>query len=308
MQLRQLRAFVEVAKSEHFGRAAAAMKITQPGLTQRIQAIERELGVQLLTRSAREVQLTHAGEALLPYAKRLVEMEDHALGELADIAAGRAGRLRIAYLLHGDVVLQGKVGAQFRRCYPSVNVTATAAHSRTNLELLCNGEADVAFVELPADVPDGIAIQSIGRPHQLMVALHLDHHLAKLERVPVAALRGVPLVLCPTSENPAMTAALKRWLARHTGTDLEVVAEEPADQAMQTVATSGGAAAVVNWWRASAGAAGVAFRPLTPAPLVEFSVAHRSGDPMQVLKSLLTVVDEIGVPTLNEAEVDGELL
>ena len=308
MELRQLRAFVEVASSEHFGHAAAVMKITQPALTQRIQAIERELGVRLLTRSAREVRLTHAGEALLPYAKRLVQLEDQALSELADVAAGRDGRLRIAYLLHGDVVLQGKVGAQFRRCYPSVDVAASAAHSRTNLELLCSGETDAAFVELPADVPDGIAIQSIGRPHQLMVALHLDHNLAKLERVPVAALRGVPLVLCPTLENPAMAAALKRWLTRHTGTDLKVVAEEPADQAIETVATSGAAAAVVNWWRASAGAAGVAFKPLIPAPLVEFSVAHRSGDPKQVLKNLLTVVDEIGVSTVNEAEVDGELI
>src|SRR6266852_7102527 len=109
MELRQLRAFVQVASNKHFGKAAAAMRITQPALTQRIQALEHELGVQLLTRSAREVRFTHAGEALLPYAKRLVQLDDQALSELADIAAGRAGQLRIAYLLHGDVALQGKI-------------------------------------------------------------------------------------------------------------------------------------------------------------------------------------------------------
>ena len=60
MELRQLRAFLQVATARHFGKAAAVLKITQPALTQRIQALERELGVQLLTRTAREVRLTPA--------------------------------------------------------------------------------------------------------------------------------------------------------------------------------------------------------------------------------------------------------
>lgn len=307
MELRQLRAFVEVATVEHFGRAAAAMKITQPALTQRIQAIERELGVDLLTRSARGVRLTQAGEALLPYARRMVRSEDQALSELADIAAGSAGRLRIAYLLHGDVVLQGRIVAQFRRCYPVVELETSAAQSRMNLDLLCNGGADVAFVELPADVPEGIALQSMGRCYPLMLALPLNHRLAKLERVPVEALRGVPLVLSPPSENPAMSTAFKRWLRRHTS-NVNVVAEEPADQAVETIATSDGAAAVVSWWRASTGAGSVAFKPLTPAPLVELSLAHRSDDPNPLLKNLMTVLDEIRASTKGAADTGGELL
>ena len=55
MELRQLRAFVEVASSGHFGRAAERLHVTQPALTQRIQALEGELGLQLLERNAREV-------------------------------------------------------------------------------------------------------------------------------------------------------------------------------------------------------------------------------------------------------------
>src|ERR1700737_2275948 len=68
VELRQLRAFLEVANAQHFGHAAQTLKITQPALTQRIQALERELGVRLLQRSARGVRLTAAGEILLPYA------------------------------------------------------------------------------------------------------------------------------------------------------------------------------------------------------------------------------------------------
>lgn len=210
MELRQLRAFVEVARNEHFGRAAAATKITQPALTQRIQSLERELGVQLLTRTSREVRLTQAGETLLPYARGLVLMADQALAELANVEAGQAGRLRVAYLLHGDVVLQGKVVAEFRRRYPHVQVGTSAGHSRTNVDLLRNGEADAAFIELPAEIPDGIALQSLGGRHQLMLALPLGHELANSESVPVNALREMPLVLAPASENPANDSRFER--------------------------------------------------------------------------------------------------
>jgi len=235
-------------------------------------------------------------------------MEDQALAELANAAAGQTGRLRVAYLLHGDVVLQGKVVAEFRRRYPDVQLGTSAGHSRTNVELLRNGDTDAAFIELPTDIPDGIAVQSIGRCHQLMLALPLGHELAHSESVPVNALREMPLVLAPGSENPAMKAAFKGWLTRLTGKSPNVLSEEPVDQALQLIATSSMAAAVVNSWRASVGAPGVVFKPLTPAPLVEFSVAYRAGDPSRVLKNLLAVVDEIRVSTPDDEDVTGELL
>src|SRR3989442_13684510 len=128
MELRQLRAFLQVATLRHFGRAAAVLKITQPALTQRIQALERELGVQLLTRSAREVRLTPAGEVLLPYADSLVHIEDRALRDLADNAAGRAGRLRISYQLHADNAPMSEIVTAFRNRHPKLYVQAGAAH------------------------------------------------------------------------------------------------------------------------------------------------------------------------------------
>ena len=79
MELRQLRAFVAAASEGHFGRAAAQLSLTQPGLTLRIQALERELGTPLLERSAREVHLTAAGRVLLPHAKNMIRTEDRAL-------------------------------------------------------------------------------------------------------------------------------------------------------------------------------------------------------------------------------------
>jgi DNA-binding transcriptional LysR family regulator len=94
MELRQLRAYVEVAGHLHFGRAAQALHLTQPALSQRIQYLERELRVRLLTRTSREVRLTAAGEVLLSQAKRMVEEEDRALDAVRAHSSGVADRGR----------------------------------------------------------------------------------------------------------------------------------------------------------------------------------------------------------------------
>src|SRR6266851_4516242 len=84
LELRHLRAFVAIADTGHYGRAAASLKLTQPAITQRIQVLERELGVQLFNRNAREVSLTPSGEALIEHARSLVQIEDRALAALPD--------------------------------------------------------------------------------------------------------------------------------------------------------------------------------------------------------------------------------
>ena len=308
MELRQLRAFLHVANARHFGKAAAALKITQPALTQRIQALERELGVQLLTRSAREVRLTPAGEILLPYATSLISVEDRALRELADNVAGRAGTLRVAYLLHGDIGAQGKIVAEFRRRYPDVTVETSVAPARSNLENLVNGAVDAAFI-VPMPIPPDVAVKSIGR-RALMLALPTGHPLARLESVPASSLRGVQMILWPRSWNPELSASFRQWLARHTGEEPNIVAEEPVDQAFEALTTNGSlAVTIAGSWRASAGTVtGVAFRPLVPQPLVEHQIAFMRDDPSPVWKHLLRITDEIMSANHDQENLEGDLL
>ena len=108
MELRQLRAFLEVARQGHFGRAAGRLNLTQPALTQRIQALERELGVQVFERSAREVHLTDAGRLLLPYARSMVQNEEAATRSLRDQAAGLVQAIvRLAGTLALETIAEG---------------------------------------------------------------------------------------------------------------------------------------------------------------------------------------------------------
>src|SRR5258708_12960357 len=122
MELRNVRAFVAVADERHFGRAASSLNLTQPALSLRIQVLERELGIQLLRRNAREVHLTPAGEALLVHAKALVQEEDRALREMKDHVAGLAGRLRIAYLNVWNLALPPRTFPAFPPPHPTLSL------------------------------------------------------------------------------------------------------------------------------------------------------------------------------------------
>src|SRR5256712_9295628 len=142
MELRQLRAFVEVAEAGHFGHAAEHLHLTQPALTQRIQSLERELGLQLLERNAREVRLAPAGVVLLPHARRLVEAEDQALNDLKAYSSGIAGRLRLAYQSAGDVATAGSIIAEYRRRFPRAGKQTPSGSSRAHPQLVQKPSAD----------------------------------------------------------------------------------------------------------------------------------------------------------------------
>jgi DNA-binding transcriptional LysR family regulator len=306
MELRQLRAFVEVATSGHFGRAAESLHVTQPALTQRIQALEGELGLQLLERNAREVRLTPAGAVLLPHAMRLVQVEDQGLRALKAYASGMVGRLRLAYPSAGDVAMAGVIIAEYRRRFPAVEVETTSGSSGPNLRLVQDHAADAAFALMPTARPAGIEARTIRR-EEIILALRSDHPLAQMEPVPVKELRGEPIGLPPAAANPDTITALRRWLVRHTGEELNVVSEEPNELAIETVAKSGLAAVLVVRRYATMPKTGIAYRSMSPAPLIELVVAYRCEDPSPTLANLLRVVEELSV---NDSDVpeDGELI
>jgi DNA-binding transcriptional LysR family regulator len=294
MELRQLRAFIEVADSGHFGRAAERLHITQPALTQRIQSLERELGVHLLERNAREVRLAPAGTILLPHARRIVEAEDLGLQDLKAYSAGIGGRLHVAYQSAGDVSFAGSVIAEYRRRFPAVELETDSGSSGPNLALVRDHAADAAFVLMPSARPDGITASTIRR-EEVILAVRSDHHLAQMDPIPVKALRGEPIGLPRPTANPHLIAELRRWLVRHTGAELNVVSEDPVDIAVETVARSSSFAILMirRYAAAMPQAPGIAYRSLSPAPLVELAIAYRTDDPSPTLANFLRLVAEL---------------
>src|SRR3954453_16645474 len=98
MELRQLRYFAAVARHRHFTRASEELHVAQPGLSQQIRRLERELGVELLSRTTRQVALTQAGELMLPRAQRVLAEVDTARAEVDDLIGLARGRVAVGTL------------------------------------------------------------------------------------------------------------------------------------------------------------------------------------------------------------------
>src|SRR5690242_15479279 len=94
VQINQLSYFVALADTRHFTRAAERAGVAQPTLSQQIQALEGELGTRLVTRRPRNIELTAAGEELLPVARRILAEADNARRALAELADLKRGRVR----------------------------------------------------------------------------------------------------------------------------------------------------------------------------------------------------------------------
>src|ERR671916_752496 len=119
---RGLRYFVAVAEELHFTRAAERMYIAQPALSEQIKRLEGELGVELLRRTTRRVELTAAGEEFLARARRILQEADEALAEATRAARGETGSIRVATGATAGLELVPEVLRTFRAERPQVRV------------------------------------------------------------------------------------------------------------------------------------------------------------------------------------------
>src|ERR671933_1107038 len=115
MELRHLRYFVTVGTELHFARAAQRLFISQPALSQQIRSLEGELGLQLLERNRRGVQLTPEGEAFLVEAKAVVQQADRAAEVARALAEGSTGHLRLSYVVTMSGGLPELIVSEYRR-------------------------------------------------------------------------------------------------------------------------------------------------------------------------------------------------
>ena len=149
----ELRAFVTLAAQRHFGRAADRLHITQPALTKQIQRLEDAVGGPLVRRRYREVQLTPAGEVLLPRAERLLQESAAALDSARRAVRGQLGVLRIGFGLATIQKLLPDLLLRFRSELPGVELRLRDMPTLAQVAALVRGDLDVGFVRLPVIDP-----------------------------------------------------------------------------------------------------------------------------------------------------------
>jgi DNA-binding transcriptional LysR family regulator len=273
MELRQLRAFVAVASLLHFGHAARSLHITQPALSQRIRGLEHELHTVLLIRTTRDIHLTDAGRALLPYAQRLVDLEDRALGEMAALMTGRSGRLRIGYYATSSPKLTTQLVKQFRTEFPGVTVEPSHANSALNLERLRKGDIDIGVVRLPMYDLDGVDVHVI-ETEPYVVALPSDHRLCLAPAVDLTDLRDELWVMYPRAGNPGHFDYLVSSIERLAGSNIHVAEDEPFEEAQLSSVAAGSGFCLIQLSQAKRTLVEcVSFRPIVaPGIMAQFAL------------------------------------
>src|SRR5215208_431692 len=136
MQLAQIQGFLEVARRGNVSRAADALKITQPALTARLQALEQELEQPLFVRTRRGVQLTAAGHAFMPYAEQAVTALASGMMEVSQIARGGGGELALAVAPQVSTYVLPHVLTRFAHEHPGVRLVVRTGHSEEIVDLV----------------------------------------------------------------------------------------------------------------------------------------------------------------------------
>ncbi|PFG60076.1 DNA-binding transcriptional LysR family regulator [Pseudomonas poae] len=217
MELRHLRYFIAVAEELHFGRAAQVLGISQPPLSQQIQALEQEVGARLFERTNRRVELSEAGRLFLHEARLVLAQVDKAADVARRAQLGELGELKIGFTSSApfNSTIPQAIFA-FRQAFPAVHLNLQEMSSTEVAESLVDESIQVGLMR-PLPLPDSLSVIELMR-EPLVAVLNADHPLVEgSERgLHLAQLAEEPFVFFPRTYGSGLYAQLLN-LARDAG-------------------------------------------------------------------------------------------
>ncbi len=217
MELRHLRYFIAVAEELHFGRAAQVLGISQPPLSQQIQALEQEVGARLFERTNRRVELSEAGRLFLQEARLVLAQVDKAADVARRAQLGELGELKIGFTSSApfNSSIPQAIFA-FRQAFPAVHLNLQEMSSTEVAESLVDESIQVGLMR-PLPLPDSLGVIELMR-EPLVAVLSAGHPLVGgSERgLHLAQLADEPFVFFPRTYGSGLYAQLLN-LARDAG-------------------------------------------------------------------------------------------
>jgi len=196
MLARHIQYFLAVAEHLSFTKAAAALHVSQPALSQQVRQLEESLGAQLFDRSGRTTRLTDAGDVYLLYARRAHQELREAKNAIHDVSDLSRGSLRIAVTPTFTTYLVGPLIEAFHSRHPKITVNLKEISQERIEELLLAGELDVGIAFDEINTPDIEAIPLLNETLALVV--NRKHRLAEERAITSKGLSGESLVLLST--------------------------------------------------------------------------------------------------------------
>ncbi|MHA6163138.1 LysR family transcriptional regulator [Pseudomonas sichuanensis] len=217
MELRHLRYFIAVAEELHFGRAAQQLGISQPPLSQQIQALEQELGARLFERTNRRVELSEAGRLFLDEARQVLAQVEKAADVARRAQLGELGELKIGFTSSAPFTSKlPKALHAFRQQFPAVHLNLKEMSSRDVAEAVLDESIEVGLMR-PMPLPQGLEVNELLR-EPLVAVINASHPLAagSEQGLHMQALADQPFVFFPRSYGSGLHAQLLS-LARQAG-------------------------------------------------------------------------------------------
>lgn len=267
-------AFVAVAESLHFGRAAAHLHVGQSTLSEQIKRLEAEVGVSLLQRDSRNVDLTAAGRSFLERCRAILGDVATALDHTRSVGAGEVGHLTIGYV---GSTLYGPVPAlisRFREERTGIGLGLVERKTAQQLEAMRTGTQDVGVIHRAPGAMTGFHVQDL-QVEGLQVAVPATFPLARPGPLPVQVreLDGLPLVIFPRDLEPDTYDRILGLFQAHGARPRIIQEATGLHTLMGLVATGMGLAFVTDEVARNLARPGVVCRPVVASPRITTAIA-----------------------------------
>ena len=193
MELRQLQYFQSVGQLLSITKTADKFHIAQPSITTAIQNLERELGVQLIDRSHRQIMLTTEGHIFLQKVDDILSRLSDSVREMNDYGILSKGHIRLGITPTTSGLIFPRIFTEFRAHYPQIDLTSDEEGSLTVIKLLELGELEIGIIIL-SELSSNLEVLPV-TIEQVMLCLPQNHPLACCQNVPFCSLENDPFLL-----------------------------------------------------------------------------------------------------------------
>lgn len=220
MELRHLSYFITVAEELNFSKAALRLYTAQPSLSQQIKDLEDDVGVRLLNRTKRKVELTEEGAVFLEQARLTLAQADKAVAMARQVSQAKQQLLRIGFVPVAEMKIFPYVLPNLRVQNPDLKIDLLSLNNVDQIRGIKKGELDISFTRDNFQ-SDEIESKFVLR-EPLIFILPKEHPLAKYERIPVQALDGIDFII-PSDEQSKMLHDAILNFAKDHGIEFNIV-------------------------------------------------------------------------------------
>lgn len=300
MELRHLRYFITVAEELNFSKAALKLYTAQPSLSQQIKDLEEDVGVKLLNRTKRKVELTEEGAVFLEQARLTLAQADKAVAMARQVSQAKQQMLRIGFVPVAEMKIFPYILPNLRVQNPDLKIELLSLNNNEQMRLLKKGDLDLTFTRHNFNT-DEIESQFVIR-EPLIFLLPKDHPLAKYERIPVKALNGIDFIIPSAEQSLTLNQAILDF-AKANGIELNIV--QKADNILFNINSIGMGlgCTILPGYIAPLTMDNTVIRPLdVELPYLDLYVSYHKNNKSYVVSKFLELLTRVFYLDINRSE------